>query len=62
MNKAINCYRAMIIRRVAMPRGGRLTVPNCRNHIVQRDHHRKMVFVCGEDYQYYFNALVDAKI
>jgi len=44
-----------------MPRAGRIVIPHCPHHIVQRGHNRQAVFAADEDYQYYLDNLRDWK-
>ncbi len=44
-----------------MPRKARILVPNYPHHIVQRGHNRKVVFLAGEDYQFYLENLKEWK-
>ena len=45
-----------------MPRRARVIVPNCPHHIVQRGHNRNVVFVSDDDYRYYLENLIEAKV
>jgi len=45
-----------------MPRKARILVSNYPHHIVQRGHNRKVVFLAGEDYQFYLENLKEWKI
>ena len=45
-----------------MPRKARVIVPNCPHHIVQRGHNRNVVFVSDDDYRYYLENLIEAKV
>ncbi|HQU15320.1 MAG: transposase [Chromatiales bacterium 21-64-14] len=40
-----------------MPRIGRVVVPNCAHHIVQRGHNLQVVFAGEEDFRYYLDTL-----
>ncbi len=45
-----------------MPRTGRVVVPNCAHHIVQRGHNRQAVFAGEGDFRYYLDTLKRWKI
>ena len=45
-----------------MPRKGRLLVPECPHHIVQRGHNRNAVFLADQDFQYYLDNLTEWKL
>lgn len=40
-----------------MPRMGRVLLPGCAHHVVQRGHNRQVVFVENDDYEYYLETL-----
>ncbi len=44
-----------------MPTTGRVLLPNCAHHIVQRGHNRQVVFPESHDFQYYLNTLREWK-
>jgi len=45
----------------AMPRMGRIVVPNCPHHVVQRGHNRQVVFAGDGDYRRYLKDLRELK-
>jgi putative transposase len=44
-----------------MPRTGRLLIPECPHHIIQRGHNKNVVFLADQDYQYYLDNLKEWK-
>jgi putative transposase len=40
-----------------MPRHARLVVPHCPHHIIQRGHHRHVLFAHPNDYRYDLSTL-----
>jgi len=40
-----------------MPRTGRVVLPNCAHHIVQRGRNRQVVFAAPDDSRFYLNTL-----
>lgn len=44
-----------------MPRTGRVLLPHCPHHIVQRGHNRRLVFAEKRDYERYLDTLAEFK-